>query len=220
MGLSNQAATGDLSASGYLGSVHLVVQQRGCLWVSAMSLQWGRRCCTRRAESRRVQQHLSPCRQQRGTTEGPDVTVTSPHTRHEAGCPDCTDGLGRPAAVEKGSVRDRLRSTPGLALAWRIGVFLVGLICVATGFALAVLPGPLTIPPVLLGLWIWSSEFDWARRFFETFRDKAKAAWTHAKLHRASSALITVGGLAVMAVVIWAVGHYQLIDRVTEYVGL
>ena len=25
---------------------------------------------------------------------------------------------------------------------------------------------PLTIPPVLIGLWIWSSEFQWAARIF------------------------------------------------------
>jgi hypothetical protein len=142
------------------------------------------------------------------------------YTREEAGCPDCTDGLGRAAAVEKGSLRHRLRSTPGLALFWRITVFVAGLVCVAIGFALAVLPGPLTIPPVLLGLWIWSTEFDWARRFFVTFRDKGRAAWRHAKLHPVTSAGITIGGIAVMGVVIWAVGHYQLVERVTEYVGL
>jgi hypothetical protein len=43
-------------------------------------------------------------------------------------------------------------------------VFLAGLLCIAAGVALSVLPGPLTIPPVLLGLWIWSTEFDWAQR--------------------------------------------------------
>jgi hypothetical protein len=113
-----------------------------------------------------------------------------------------------------------VRSKPGLALAWRTGVFVAGLICVAIGFALAVLPGPLTIPPVLLGLWIWSTEFGWARRFFETFREKGKAAWAHAKHHPASSAVITIGGLAATAVVVWAVGHYELVDRAKEYVGL
>jgi hypothetical protein len=141
-------------------------------------------------------------------------------TRHEAACPDGTDGLGAPTPVVQGSWRDRVRSKPGLALAWRAGVFVVGLICVVTGFALAVLPGPLTIPPVLLGLWIWSTEFNWARRFFETFREKGKAAWAHAKHHPGSSALITVGGLAATVVVIWAVGHYELVDRAKEYVGL
>jgi len=141
-------------------------------------------------------------------------------TRREAGCPDCTDGLGAPTPVETGSWRDRLRSKPGLALAWRFGVLVAGLVCVAVGLALVVLPGPLTIPPVLLGLWIWSTEFDWARRFFVAFRGKAQAAWAHAKRHPTNSAFITLGGLATMVVVVWAVGHYQLVDRATEYLGL
>lgn len=122
--------------------------------------------------------------------------------------------------MQKEGWRDRIRSKPGLAQLWRIAVFLGGLVCVAVGLALSVLPGPLTIPPVLLGLWVWSTEFDWARRFFETFKAKAKDAWRHAKLHPVSSAVITVGGLAVAAAVIWAVQHFGLVDRVRELVGL
>jgi hypothetical protein len=147
-------------------------------------------------------------------------TSTSRLTRREAGCPDCTDGLGRAAPVEKHSWRDRIRAKPGLAQVWRIGVFVAGLLCVALGFALAVLPGPLTIPPVLLGLWIWSTEFEWARRFFVAFKSKAKATWAHAKQHPASSTLITVGGLAAAAVAFWAVGHFQVVDRVKDAIGL
>jgi hypothetical protein len=62
------------------------------------------------------------------------------------------DGLGQPAEVHKGGRRDRVRSKPGIGQAYRVGVFVVGLLCIALGFALAALPGPLTIPPVLLGL--------------------------------------------------------------------
>lgn len=126
---------------------------------------------------------------------------------------------GAPTSQVTGSWRERMRSTPGLRLAWRVGVFLAGLLCIVVGFALAVLPGPLTIPPVLLGLWIWSTEFDWAHRFFETFREKATTAWAHAKRHPTSSALVTIGGLAAIAVLIWAVGHYELVDRAKEYAG-
>jgi len=144
----------------------------------------------------------------------PDVT------RREAGSPDGTDGLGAATPVEKGSRRDRIRSRPGAAQAWRVGVFLAGLLCIVLGFALAVLPGPLTIPPVLLGLWIWSTEFDWARRFFLGFKQKAKAAWAHAKQNPVSSTLITVGGLAAAAAAFWAVGHFHLVDRLKELVGL
>ena len=72
---------------------------------------------------------------------------------------DRDDGLGAPVAVPRGSRRARIRSKPGLGQAYRVGVFVAGLLCIALGVALAVLPGPLTIPPVLLGLWIWSTEF-------------------------------------------------------------
>ncbi len=141
-------------------------------------------------------------------------------TRHEAGCPDCTDGLGRAAAVPEHSWRDNIRSKPGLAQVWRIGVFVAGLLFICLGVALAVLPGPLTIPPVLVGLWIWSTEFDWAQRFFTSFKQKARDAWAHARRHPVSSAIITVGGLAAAAAVFWAVGHYELVDRAKELVGL
>ncbi len=135
-------------------------------------------------------------------------------------CPDCTDGLGKPKPIEPGSFRAKVHANPGLALAWRTGVFLVGLICVAIGIALTVLPGPLTIPPIVLGLWIWSTEFAWARAVFVTARRKASNAWAHAMQHPANSIAATVGGLAAAGVVIWAVGHFQLVDKATTALGL
>ncbi len=135
-------------------------------------------------------------------------------------CPDCTDGLGTPRPVEPGSWRDRIRQKPGLATVYRVGVFVVGLLFVLLGLALTVLPGPLTIPPVLVGLWVWSTEFDWARRLFASFRRKAVAAWRHAKQHPVSSAAVTIGGLAAAALVFWAVGHFDLVDRATDALGL
>ncbi|MDP9428143.1 MAG: PGPGW domain-containing protein [Actinomycetota bacterium] len=128
-------------------------------------------------------------------------------------CPDCTDGLGKPRPVKPGSWRDRVRSKPGPATAYRAGVFVVGLLFVLLGVALTVLPRPLTIPPILVGLWVWSTEFEWARRFFVAFRRKARDAWAHAKQHPVSSAAVTIGGLVLAGVVFWAVGHYDLVDR-------
>jgi len=148
------------------------------------------------------------------TTQAP--TATSGASR----CPDCTDGLGQPRAVKPGSFRERVHANPGTALAWRIGVFVVGLLFVALGVALTVLPGPLTIPPVLLGLWVWSTEFAWAARFFATFRRKATEAWAHAKQHPVSSLAITVGGLAAAGVAFWAVGHFELVDKAKSALGL
>jgi uncharacterized membrane protein YbaN (DUF454 family) len=134
-------------------------------------------------------------------------------------CPDCTDGLGKPRPVEPGSWRDRIHQRPGLSTAYRVAVFVVGLLFVLLGVALTVLPGPLTIPPVLLGLWVWSTEFEWARRFFAAARRKARDAWRHARQHPVSSAAVTVGGLAAAGALFWAVGHFQLVDQATAALG-
>ena len=125
-----------------------------------------------------------------------------------------------PDAEAPASFRTRMRSTPGLSTVWKVGVFIAGLLFVVLGAALAVLPGPLTIPPVLIGLWIWSTEFAWAKRLFQSFQRKARQAWEHAKLHPLSSTLITVGGLAAAGAAFWAVGHYELVDRAKDVIGL
>lgn len=145
----------------------------------------------------------------------PTDTPARPHRSDE---PD--DGLGAPVAVPRGSLRDRIRAKPGLGEAYRVGVFVVGLLFIALGFALAVLPGPLTIPPVLLGLYIWSTEFRFARRFFDSFRRKGEEAWAHAKVHPVSSAIITAGGLVAAGAAVWAVSHFELIDKARDAVGL
>ena len=134
-------------------------------------------------------------------------------------CPDCTDGLGAPKPIEPGSFRARMHANPGTTFLWRTVVFLAGLVCVAIGIALTVLPGPLTIPPIVLGLWIWSTEFAWARSIFRTAKRKAKETWAHAKQHPVSSAAITIGGLLAAAAVIWAVGHFGLVDKATTALG-
>ena len=153
-----------------------------------------------------------------------NTAAEQPHDDHRSPgatrCPDCTDGLGKPREVEPGSWRDRLRQNTPLYLAYRVGVFVVGLLFVLLGVALTALPGPLTIPPVLLGLWVWSTEFDWARRLFATFRRKAVATWKHAKQHPVSSTVVTVGGLVLAAVAFWAVGHFELVDRGKDLLGI
>ena len=124
-----------------------------------------------------------------------------------------------PVAPSRASRRARLRAKPGIRHAYRAGVFLLGLCFIALGIALALLPGPLTIPPVLLGLWIWSTEFRWAKRLFQSFQKKAQEAWAHAKQRPVSSALITVGGLVLAGVAFWAVAHFQLVDKAKSAIG-
>jgi uncharacterized protein (TIGR02611 family) len=124
-----------------------------------------------------------------------------------------TAGLGAPVPVPHGSVRDRIRSKPGLREVYRVGVFVVGLLFMAIGVALMALPGPLTIPPVLLGLYIWSTEFAFAKRFFDAFKRKADEAWAHAKAHPVSSTAVTAGGLVAAGVAFWAVNHFGLVEQ-------
>jgi uncharacterized membrane protein YbaN (DUF454 family) len=100
--------------------------------------------------------------------------------------------------------------------AYRVGVFVVGLLFIALGIGLAVLPGPLTIPPVLLGLWIWSTEFRFAERFFDSFKRKGQDAWAHARAHPRSASAVTIGGLVAAGVALWVVTHYQLVDKAKD----
>jgi hypothetical protein len=131
-----------------------------------------------------------------------------------------SDALGGETPVERGSLRARLRSNPGTRLCWRVGVFLLGLLCIGAGFALVVLPGPLTIPPIVLGLWIWSTEFQWAHRFFASGKEKGQEAWEHAKRHPVSSSVVTVGGLVLAGALVWATLHYDLVVQAKQLVGL
>jgi|GEM_PF-1905634 len=147
-------------------------------------------------------------------------TDSSVDGRERVTAPEHDDVLGPPAEVPRGGLRERIRAKPGLGLAYRVGVFLAGLVCVVFGVVLAVLPGPLTIPPVLLGLWIWSTEFRFAQRLFDSFKVRARKAWEHAKRHPVSSSLLTVAGLLAAAAAFWAVGHFELVDKAKDVVGL
>ena len=128
--------------------------------------------------------------------------------------------LGEPTPAPRGGFRQRMRSKPGFREVYRVGVFVVGLLFILAGFALAVLPGPLTIPPVLLGLYIWSTEFAWAKRFFDAFAVKAKEAWAQAKEHPVKATIITVGGILAAIAVVWAVNHYELVAKGREAIGI
>jgi uncharacterized protein (TIGR02611 family) len=128
--------------------------------------------------------------------------------------------LGGAAPVPRGGWRDRVRRKPGIGQAYRIGVFILGLAFIALGGVAIVLPGPWTIPPILLGLYIWSTEFGWAHRLFERARDKGREAWAHAKQHPVSTTVVSVGGLIALVFVIFAVYHWHLIDRAKDAVGI
>ncbi len=102
----------------------------------------------------------------------------------------------------------------------RVVVFVAGLLLILIGLALIVLPGPLTIPPILLGVWLWSLEFEFARHWLRPIKARGSAAWETAKEKPVHTTVITVLGLAGAAFLIWAALRYDLIDRGRTWVGL
>lgn len=117
-------------------------------------------------------------------------------------------------------IREERERKQRLRFLRRAGIFLAGLVCILAGFALVVLPGPLTIPPIVLGLYIWSKEFVFAERLFDKAKEEFDQAWEAAKKKPVQSAIISGGGIVLAGVVIWAVINYDLIDKAKNAVGL
>ena len=113
-----------------------------------------------------------------------------------------------------------VRRTPGGASAVKAIVFVSGLLFILLGLALAALPGPLTIPPILVGLYIWSTEFAWADRLLDRAKRSAQEAWEKAKRKPVLTGLVTLSGLIAFGVGLYLVAKYDLVLRVRELVGL
>jgi uncharacterized membrane protein len=102
----------------------------------------------------------------------------------------------------------------------RIVLFVAGLLLIITGLVLVVLPGPLTIPPILLGLWLWSLEFEFARRLLRPARERGSQALGKAREKPVHTTVVTVLGLVGAGIAIWMALRYDLLDRGRELVGL
>ena len=126
----------------------------------------------------------------------------------------------KPAHRASTGVRARLRRTPGGTQLLQSLVFVVGLLCILLGVALAALPGPLTIPPILLGLYIWSTEFAWADRLLDRAKASGREAWAKAKAKPVLSAVVTLAGLTALGFGVYLVGKYDLLAKGQDLVGL
>ncbi|MFL6130988.1 MAG: TIGR02611 family protein [Mycobacteriales bacterium] len=95
--------------------------------------------------------------------------------------------------------RDRLKKHPALALAWRIGVGVLGTLIVLLGLLLVPLPGPGWLI-VFLGLGVLATEFAWAERLLDYGRAKLRAwlRWV-GRQHLAVRVLISILTLAFVA---------------------
>jgi uncharacterized protein (TIGR02611 family) len=66
--------------------------------------------------------------------------------------------------------RRKIRENKRKLMLYRIAVGLLGLILIALGLVSGPLPGPGGIPLVLLGLAVWSTEFEWAHQLMMWFK--------------------------------------------------
>lgn len=117
-------------------------------------------------------------------------------------------------------VRARMRRTPGGAQLLQVLVFVVGLAFILLGLVLVVAPGPLTIPPILIGLYVWSTEFAWADRWLDRAKDSAREAWEQAKAKPVVSALVTTSGLVALGVGLYVASRYELVAKGIRLLGL
>jgi uncharacterized protein (TIGR02611 family) len=101
--------------------------------------------------------------------------------------------------------RDRIRSRPGGALAWRIGVTVVGVAVVVGGIILLPLPGPGWLI-IFAGLGILATEYEWARRLLGFARTQL-AHWTDwvKRQPRWLQAVVGLLGAAFLALVFFLV---------------
>jgi uncharacterized protein (TIGR02611 family) len=116
----------------------------------------------------------------------------------------------RPAQGRLGGLRSRVRALPGGALAWRIGVTVLGVAIIAGGVVLLPLPGPGWLI-IFAGLGVLATEYEWARRLLAFARDKVKE-WT-AWLGRQPWWVRGLVALATLIVVVAAVWAAWLISR-------
>jgi len=97
----------------------------------------------------------------------------------------------------------------------RVVVFVAGLLLIITGLVLIVLPGPLTIPPILLGLVVWSMEFDFAERWLDPIERRAQIAWDAAQARPWRTGIITGTGLLGAGVASYLFVRWDVLGAVT-----
>jgi hypothetical protein len=150
------------------------------------------------------------------TTDAPRTEVSDREGRftHDETTPQATpdDGLGDAVAVPAGGCATGCGRTPRRGR--RTASACSSSVCSSSSPA-SRWPccRPADHSAVLVGLWIWSTEFAFAKRFFDSVKAKADEAWCHAKKHPVSSAVMTIGGLVAAGVAFWAVQHYELVDK-------
>jgi uncharacterized protein (TIGR02611 family) len=105
--------------------------------------------------------------------------------------------------------RDGIRRRRGLNVAWRVGVFVVGLLITLAGVAMLALPGP-GWAAIFVGLAVLATEFEWAHRLLHNAKERVQQAAHKAADPKRRRMVIIVG--AVLIAVAAAAGWWYL-DR-------
>jgi uncharacterized membrane protein YbaN (DUF454 family) len=115
------------------------------------------------------------------------------------------------------NLRDRIRRLPAGDVIVHGTVFVLGALFIGLGIAAVVLPGPLTIPPILLGLAIWSLEFDFAQSLLDRAKVPAQHAWDAAKTKPWRTGLVAGGGLVLAVAAAVLLARYDLVSKAVEH---
>jgi uncharacterized protein (TIGR02611 family) len=101
----------------------------------------------------------------------PERTRRHAHRPHEHSPPEHhSHHVLIEAEEDRWEWRRKIRSKPRQLVVYRLVVGLVGLLLIALGLMTGPLPGPGGIPLVLLGLAVWSSEFEWAHKLMQRLK--------------------------------------------------
>ncbi len=119
-------------------------------------------------------------------------------------------GIALPPGVARSRWWNWCRETMGRHRVLRAGVFVVGLLLMVVSAAMWLFSLLLAVPPMFVGLWVWSREFLWGHRLFRVFLRRTHSLWERVKARPVRWSLITVAGVASAWAGYWAWGHYGL----------
>lgn len=98
-------------------------------------------------------------------------------------------------------------------------MFVLGAAFIALGLALSVLPGPFTIPPVLVGLLIWSLEFEFAQRWLDRAKVPAQKAWDDAQARPVRAGLTAAGSLLLLVIGLVLAAQFEVVDHMKDLIS-
>lgn len=141
----------------------------------------------------------------------PDERPDAPPDERSSASPD--RGRLHAFRVRVRAVRAAVRARPGLNLAWRIGIGVLGTLVLALGVVAIPYPGPGWLI-VFAGLGILATEFTWAGRllrFARRYYDRW-VAWVK-RQNRLVQLLLGVGTLAVVLATLWLLDALWLVAK-------